>query len=122
MSTLGHPLAAGHINRASDTEVCEDRVALREQYVLRLDIAVDDALGVRVGQGSGNFACNGERIIQRNLFLSIEAGAKRFALDVWHYVVKEPIRLTRVVNGQYIDMLEVCFDLDLAEKALRSYR
>jgi hypothetical protein len=122
LSSCGKGLAACYVNRASYTKVCKYRVALREQNILWLDIAVDDAVVMCVAQGVSYLMCNAESILQWKLFLSNEAVSKRFALDVRHHVVKEPIRATGVVEGQYVNMLETGLDLDLAEEALWSHR
>ncbi len=53
---LGEVLAARSAHRTRDTEICDDGMAPFEQNVLRLDIAMDHASTVRVGQRVGYFA------------------------------------------------------------------
>ena len=71
------------VEGAGESEIDDlDAVILRDQYVLRLDVAMDDAAGVGVFEGGGDFAgiaqprALGER--------SGKAGAERHAFDVLH--------------------------------------
>ena len=60
--------------------------------------------------------------MDRQLALPGESGAQRLALDVWHDVVEDPGRLTRVVQREDVGVLELSRKFDLAEEALGAKR
>ena len=57
-----------------DAEVGDDGVALLEQDVLGLDVAMDDAVRVGVAERVGDLAGDAERVVERELPLAIRAG------------------------------------------------
>src|SRR6185436_21152728 len=69
-----------------------------EKNVLRLDIAVDDALPVRVGERRGDVAQNRQAFLERDRALS-DAHAKCFSADERHG--EEGISTDRLTGGQY---------------------
>ncbi|MEZ4588221.1 MAG: hypothetical protein R2909_17725 [Gemmatimonadales bacterium] len=71
---LGHPLAAGGLDREGDPEVGHRGVAVLEQDVLGLDVAVDHPETVRVAEGVGDLAGDENGILDRELLLAVEAG------------------------------------------------
>ena len=70
--SLRRPLSASR-----DAEVRHHRVALGEQDVLRLDVAVHDAVAVRVVERVGHLARDAERLVDRQLPLAVEPVAER---------------------------------------------
>jgi len=50
--------------------------------------------------------------------LARQSLAKRFAVDVGHYIVEKSSRLSRIVHAEHVRMRELCRDPDLAEEAL----
>ena len=80
---------------------------VRQQDVLRLDVAMDDAAAVRVAQGVGYFAGDGEGVIERELLLAVEPVAERLPLDVGHDIVEEAVGLAGVKQRQNVWMLQV---------------
>ena len=72
---------AGRVTRrrpaACDTKVGEDGVALsREEHVLRFDVAMDNPLAVRVGEGVGHAARELDRLFDREPTFAYEPGAQ----------------------------------------------
>jgi hypothetical protein len=64
-------------------------VAALEQDVLRLDVAVNDAVGVRVAQGVGDFAGDLECVIDGELLSRGRGGAEGLAVDERHDVEQQ---------------------------------
>ena len=69
------------------------RVDAGEHDVLGLDVAVDDAALVGVGQGARRLARQGHRLGEGEAPLPGEPVAQRFALDEGHHVVEEAVDL-----------------------------
>src|SRR5438132_9408103 len=88
-----------------------------EENVLRLQIAVDDAVRVgileRVGDGDGD----ANSLIYWKLLVAVESRAERLPLDERHYIEEQPVRLAGVEQRKEVRVLEVGGDADLAQKA-----
>ncbi|MEO8621395.1 MAG: hypothetical protein ABI625_10040 [bacterium] len=69
---FGHARTARPRGRERDAEVRDERMSRLQQDILRLDVAVDHAVCVRVCQRVGDLAC--------------ETVAQAFAVDERHYV------------------------------------
>ena len=78
---------------------------------------MDDSLPVSVVERLGDLAGEPERVVQRQLALTLEPMTQRLALDVGHDVVKEPTGLTGVEQGQDVGMLQAGGELDLAQES-----
>ena len=72
--------------RVCDAEVGDQRDAVGEEDVLRLDVAVDETVLMRVAQRARDLAGEPQRFIQRQLPFACEAGAQRFPFDVGHHI------------------------------------
>src|SRR5436190_3422256 len=115
-------MPAGLRHGEGDAEVGDERLTFLEEDVLRFEIAMDDAMAVRVVQGAGDRRRYAERFSYRQLLLAVEALAKRFPLDVRHDIEERPVRrLTGVEQGQQIRVLQVRRDSDLGEEALDAH-
>ena len=101
-----------------DAEVGHQRVAVVQQDVLRLDVAVDDAVAVGVVERVGHFGGDADRVVHRQLLLAAEPVADRFPLHVRHHVEEEAVRLAAVEERQDVRVLEIGGDLDLAQEPL----
>ena len=112
----------GCLQGARDAEVGDQRVTVEQQDVLGLDVAVDDAVPVRVGQRFRRLPGDSDRLRQGESMLPLEPLAKGLALDIGHHVVEEALRLARVVQGQDVGVLEVGGDLHFVDEALYADR
>ncbi len=118
-----HPgkfFAAG-LGRPGDPEVGDARVALHQEDVLRLDVAVDHVPGVGVVQGVGDPPRDAHRVPHRQAALPPEPVAERPGLDVGHGVPEPAVIVAGVVDRQDVGVVEPGGEPDLAEEALRGY-
>ena len=69
---LGQLVAATRAERPGDPEVGHQRVPSREEDVFRLDVAVDDAVLVRVVERVRRLAGDAERVVQGQLRFPIQ--------------------------------------------------
>ena len=105
---------------SGNAEVGDHRVRAREQDILGLDVAMDHTVLVGVVESIGYLAGDPERHTEGKLPLALEAAAKALAFDVRHCEPELPGgSLARVVDGQYVRMLQLGGELDLAAKTLR---
>ena len=118
MPGLGHAMAAGLLHGEGDAEVGDQGRPVLQQRVLRLDVAMDDALAMGVVERGGDFPREPQGLVHRELLLALQARAQRFAGDVGHDVVEQAVGLARVDQPEDVRVLEVGGDLDLAEEAL----
>src|SRR5689334_3825008 len=91
------PAALRHrdVDRFRDAQISDDRDAARENDVVRLDIAMHDAFGMRVRERRGNIAENVYRIFDRELTALDESFAQRLTANEWHRVVRQPVDVAR---------------------------
>ena len=119
----GQRLAAAVTHRARDAEVGHQRVALAEQDVGRLDVAVDDAaLGARRPALRRPRAPGGAPRRPGAAPSRCSRSRSDLALDVRHDVVEEAVGLARVVHRQDVRMAELRRDLDLAQEPVGAER
>ena len=92
--------------------------AAGEQDVVGLDVAVDDAAFVRVGERFRDVA-EDARPLRRSAARRLgRARAQRFALDEGHRVVRESVDLAGDEDRDDVRMLEARGELDLALEAV----
>ncbi len=76
-----------------------------------------DHLGtVGVFQGPGDVAHDVDRVAQGKRSLTREADAKRFALDVRHYIVERLFDFARGKDGNDVRVTEIGRDVDLTQE------
>src|SRR2546430_5623262 len=80
-------MAARGADRARDTEVGHPGVIAGQEDVFGLDVAMDDAVSVRVGQRVTDLEGDAQRRLEWQALLPLQAGPPRLALDVRHHVV-----------------------------------
>ena len=67
---------AALVDRAGDAEVRHDGVGPLEQDVLGLDVAMDDAMLVRVAERVGHLTSDPQGIVERELLLAAQSVAE----------------------------------------------
>src|SRR5687768_6611815 len=90
----------------------------RDENVLRLDIAVNDSLRMRVAERVGDFAQDFHRFLRWKLALSCNEGAQILTDDEWHRVVEESALRAGGVKRDDMRVLEPCGELDLAAETI----
>jgi hypothetical protein len=99
-------LNSGQVNGARDAEIGDDGVTTREQDIFGLDVAVDDALTMSVGQSICGFARYLYGRINCDLPLAIDSRPQRLSADIRHEIVKQRVHVTRVVEREDVRMLQ----------------
>jgi hypothetical protein len=92
----GKPVTLVTAQRARDAEIGHQGVAVREQDVFRLDIAVQDIFGVGMAQRPGNLPGQPDRLGHLELLFAVEPVPERFALDERHGVPEASDGFSRV--------------------------
>ena len=115
---LGHARAAGLLHGEGDAEVGDQGLAVLQQDVLGLDVAVDDAALVGELEGGGDFLREPQRVVDGKLLLAMEPGPEGLALDEGHHIVEEAVGVAGVDQPQDVGMLEAGGGLDLGEEAV----
>jgi hypothetical protein len=75
--------------RLGNPEVCDQRVAPREQDVFRLDVAVDDSLPVRILQRIRHLGSDLQRFWYRQLLVAEQPLAEGLALHIRHGIPED---------------------------------
>ncbi len=103
---LGHP------------EVHHHRMVPRQQHVVRLDVAMDHVLPMRIGQRVEHLLEDPHRVPHRQLALAGQLGAERLALDERHDVVEEVALGPGGEQRDDVRVLQLGRELDLAVEPL----
>ncbi len=113
-------LGLRRIGDARDAEVRHlHGVALRLVHDVRgLDVAVDDAHGVRVAERIGDALDEGEDLVRREEVRLLRVLDEILALEVLHRDVAEVVLLARVEDGDDVRVVEAPGRFRLAEEAL----
>ena len=104
--------------RARDAEIRHERVTTGEHDVLRLDVAMHDALRVRVAKCVGHFECDHDCVLDRKRPLPVETVAQRLALHEGHHIVEQAERGARIEQAEDVWMLELGGETDFALEPL----
>ena len=113
---------AGGVHGSGDAEVGEHASLALEQDVLRLDVAMDDALALGVSQRVGHRPGDPQRIRQRELGLAGQAAPERLTLHVGHGEPEPAGRFTGVVNREDVRVVEPGGEPDLPDEPLGAQR
>jgi hypothetical protein len=94
----------GVVRRAGEAEVGDlDALdAVLQQDVARLDVAVDQPLGVRRRQAVGRLHPDAQDFLQLQRPVAVELLLEREAVDVLHHEVRQPLRLRDGVDGNHV--------------------
>src|SRR3989449_1027786 len=117
-AAVGNRSSGSGADGARDPEVGDDRMVAREENVLGLDVAVDDALPVGVAERVGDVAGDPERLVEREPALAPQAMAQRLSLEVRHDVVEQPRRLARREDWHDVRVAELRGKVDFADEPL----
>ena len=79
-----------------NAEVGDERGAIVQQNIFRLDVAMNDVLTMRVVERTRDFTRDANRVGNRQLSLAFQSCAQRFARYQRHDVIQQAIRLTAV--------------------------
>lgn len=113
MSVAALPLSA----LRGDAEVGDEGVSILQQNALRLGVAVDDALRVRVLERVGDLAGDLHGVGDGQLLLSLEAGMQPLASHKGHHVMEQPMpRVSRVEEWEDVGVLERRRGADVAKE------
>ena len=115
------PTPAAVIARAtpkSATTACP----LVQQDVLRLDVAVDHAVGMGVVQRVGHLAGDLQGVVERQLLLARQPVPEGFAFHEGHDIEEELARLTGIEERQDVGVAQVGRGGDLTQEALPAQR
>ncbi len=88
-------------------------MVLLQKDVLRFDVAMDDALGVRVGERIGDLVDDAHRVRDGELPFPREPVPERFACYVRHDVVQQVLARAGRKHGENVRVLEMRGELDL---------
>jgi hypothetical protein len=103
---------------ARDPEVGHQRLPVRQQDVLRLDVPVDRAVPVGIVERQRRLAGDAHRVGDGQLALAPEPVAQALAFDVRHGEPQATRRLARVEHGKDVGVLQAGGELDLAQEPL----
>jgi hypothetical protein len=92
-----------------------------EQNIFRLDVAVNDAVLVRVIESVCNFSRDQYRLIDGKLMLALELIAESFAVDERHREPHSSGSDSGIEYAEYVGMLEASGELDLPVESLGAY-
>jgi hypothetical protein len=121
---LGEAIVA-RLGRPRDAEIGDQGLAIPQQNVLRLDVAVEDPLAMGGVEGSRELDGDPQRLFYLQSSLPPEPIAQALALDIRHDVEQQGARsllalgmlndhLSGVEQGENVRVLQIGGDLDLA--------
>ena len=103
-------------HRLRDAEIGDDRMRLREQHVLRLDVAMQHAQPVRIRERVGDWRRDVDRACTGHASALHDLLTQRSTIDEGHHVVDEPVRLSGIVQRQDVWMHHARDDVDLVQE------
>jgi hypothetical protein len=104
---------------ARDAEVSEQCMAVRDQDVLGLHVAMHESRAMRVVESRADLVGDAKCIAEWKLAVLFQAIAKRAAGDVGRHIVQQAAGVARVDQGNEVWMRQLRRDSNLSEKARR---
>lgn len=95
-----------------------DRTLPVQQQIGRLDVAVDDALGVGVGKATGGLNDHPQRLVDRQRSMLDDDVGQVSTVNVFHHQVVDAVLLVSIVGGDDIGMVESGSSLHLLVEPL----
>ncbi len=119
-----HAVVARARDRASDTQVEEDRALRRgcEHNVVRLDVTVRNPVRVGVLQCLEDVRGDRDRARDREAGLALQRLAERVPRQVRHHVPEEIVRFTAVHHPGDVRVIELRRVADFAQEAVGGHR
>ena len=116
----GHRLIPGDVrgDRASHAEVRQEHMPTRQQDVVRLDVAMNDAGGVRVGQHIRHFSKNSNGVGNGQRPLTTKPAAERLAIDERHHVERQAVGGAGIKERQNVRVPKMRGRPDLGDEAV----
>jgi hypothetical protein len=112
---------AGFTDRAGEPEIADADVPLLvDEHVLRLEIAVDDALRVGGGKPGADLTEDSERARQRHPLLALHHRTEVITIDELHRQEAQVAVVGEVVDAQHVRVRDLARKRDLAAKAFES--
>ena len=120
----------GIADGARDAEVDDEGVLVGDEDVVGLDIAMDDAGAMGLGEGIGDFTKPADNQRNGDGPLAIDAFTEGLAIDQGHHVVEQRSvacpgmsgDLATVDEAKNVGMLELGCDADFAEEPVTAQR
>ena len=109
----------GHCSRfasaeSRDAEISDfDSTVFEKHYVLRLDVAVNDALVMSVLKCAEDLRCKMHGLLPRYNALLLNILLERDALDILHNYILELVAVADIINLNYVRMREHRYRLGL---------
>ena len=101
-----------------DSEVGDRCRTAGHQHVVRLDVAVNHSLPVRVLERPRHVVKDGVHVAQRQGAVLREPRSQRLTLDEWHRIVRQPVHRAGRMHRHHVRMLEARRHLDLSMEPL----
>ena len=115
---MGDSISAGVAHSQCNSEVGNYRLTGLHENVLRLQVAVDYAVRVRVIEGVRDCDGNPNCFVDGKLLLTIQPCSKRLSIHKRHYVVEKTVRGSRIEKRKKIRVLKIRRNSDFREKPL----
>ena len=109
----------GHCSRFASAESCNaeigdlDSTVFEKHYVLRLDVAVNDALVMSVLKRAENLRCKMHGLLPRYNALLLNILLERDTLDILHNYILELVAVADIINLDYVRMRKHSYRLGL---------
>ena len=116
-SRLGEALLLDFAHGQRNPEIGDYGAPVLKQDVFGLDVAVYDAMSVRVVERSGHFYGQSDRFRLLETAFAIEALAERLAFDVWGDQIQKTVCFVGVEQRQDVRMRQLGGNLDLAQES-----
>jgi hypothetical protein len=95
-ASLGDAIPTRVAHHERDAEVGDHRLSRLEEDVLRLEVAVDYPVRVRVLERVDDGGGDVDGFVDRELLLAVEPRPQRLPIDEGHHVVVQPLGFTRI--------------------------
>ena len=92
--------------RTRDAEIRDQGVSVYQQDILRRDVAMHDATTMREIEGTCDFACDSQRVVDLESSFAGQTTTQRFPVHVRHDVVQPSVGGARIEERQNVRVLQ----------------